>query len=699
MSLKAVSLGFKRKKKHNDQGASLVEYGLLAGLISVGSIGAVLSTGTTVEDIYCKASSSIAYALRGVPSDCLTDEQLAWMFGPLEGQGGSAGEDAANGGGSEETAASFNREFGSDSWDDEAVMIPIPAGGFSGSGPHSVRATPVNGGAAGACSGVSGNALCTDVSSGVTQQVIADGDTEFGYTVDLPDDPRTSFSQTVLVEVIDGNGNVVFSEEATATKPAAEQVYASIEQELGHWEIPAGTTGEYFIWAPVNDFNAPFLIALDEGTTGGVSQPCVRSIEGEATCKSSGVILTPGDHNALGFRIGEVPLDTRVDADYWAFIAMDSTLDPAVSYDLSATASREPEPVVLSVTGTMFKDEIIPMGTTGDFTVKEPLVGSFNGDMLFDINPAAGVGFSYVHLCTWGPLPAEIETCRNFASGPIQVSKDASAIGYKVVDLNSSVDEEVHLTISDFSIWSILKPDMRHDWEGVYLERPLFEPQVAALNSCHEHYLAGERLNAYYPINMGGAETRLFCQFETSGALEGGWTLVTFQNDQNPIDWNQGIASGFHARSNTKSLTSYSLSAGQVPSHSSVAFGSHDGSSAYFIDAFDMAWAPGAQFNHTSLPMENPGAVSPTGPLTGLISGKDAALIKFDNQMAGNWSGFRSPFSYTEDYHGTVSVAYGTNAPAWAFWPGVANTKQRGYAFGGWVTSRNEAFGYSIFVR
>ena len=51
-------------------GASLVEYGMLTGLVAVASISAVASTGEEVEDVFCLATSTLASSLGKAGSGC-----------------------------------------------------------------------------------------------------------------------------------------------------------------------------------------------------------------------------------------------------------------------------------------------------------------------------------------------------------------------------------------------------------------------------------------------------------------------------------------------------------------------------------------------------------------------------------------------------------------------------------------------------
>lgn len=53
----------------NDEGATAIEYGLIAALISVGILGALTATGTETENIYSFIEENIVPALSGANAD------------------------------------------------------------------------------------------------------------------------------------------------------------------------------------------------------------------------------------------------------------------------------------------------------------------------------------------------------------------------------------------------------------------------------------------------------------------------------------------------------------------------------------------------------------------------------------------------------------------------------------------------------
>lgn len=82
------------------KGASLLEYGLVVGLVSVVAIGSVLATGNEVEDVFCSGSSSLASARGATPGDCSVEIADGGTGGGTEGgtEGGETGGGTGEGG-------------------------------------------------------------------------------------------------------------------------------------------------------------------------------------------------------------------------------------------------------------------------------------------------------------------------------------------------------------------------------------------------------------------------------------------------------------------------------------------------------------------------------------------------------------------------------------------------------------------------
>lgn len=57
---------FTRTLKKSKKGAGLVEYGLLVGLISVGSIAAIYGTGSEVKTTFCLSQDALTDSLNSV---------------------------------------------------------------------------------------------------------------------------------------------------------------------------------------------------------------------------------------------------------------------------------------------------------------------------------------------------------------------------------------------------------------------------------------------------------------------------------------------------------------------------------------------------------------------------------------------------------------------------------------------------------
>ena len=82
---------FLNTKRRAAKGASLLEYGLIVGLVSVVAIGSVLATGGEVKDVFCASGSSLASARGATPGDCSVEIADG-------GAGGGAGGGTEGGG-------------------------------------------------------------------------------------------------------------------------------------------------------------------------------------------------------------------------------------------------------------------------------------------------------------------------------------------------------------------------------------------------------------------------------------------------------------------------------------------------------------------------------------------------------------------------------------------------------------------------
>ena len=82
---------FLNTKRRAAKGASLLEYGLIVGLVSVVAIGSVLATGNEVKDVFCSSGSSLASARGAAPDDCSVEIADG-------GAGGGAGGGTEGGG-------------------------------------------------------------------------------------------------------------------------------------------------------------------------------------------------------------------------------------------------------------------------------------------------------------------------------------------------------------------------------------------------------------------------------------------------------------------------------------------------------------------------------------------------------------------------------------------------------------------------
>lgn len=385
-----------------DRGSSLVEYGMLAGLISVASIGAVVGVGERTEETFCRAAEAIHYRLTGGTPDCITDIGLSPRFGDLFGNGSDQSENKVpedirlDGSGVTEYADLGPRDIG-----EQGFGVAVPPGGFPGNGPFRVVVSSDDDVVA-ACTGSGGE---LDNCSGFGSNGSIDlrpGDTHFGYRVNIPDDPRAGTDISVNVKVIDADtGNIVFEEDGDVLKEPSS-ISASPPEHLGHYDIPLGSTGNYYVWAPIFDFNSPFMLFINDrvGNLPAQSEPCTLSFEDEIHCYSSNVTMRPEEHKAIGFRIDKLPDSKTSVASYNASLTFRSLIDSSISYTLEATAEREPEPILVSLGGTFTGSATIPGGVRKAY-VRREFKGEMNDWSLLRVSASNQAGAGAVKACYW----------------------------------------------------------------------------------------------------------------------------------------------------------------------------------------------------------------------------------------------------------------------------------------------------------
>lgn len=394
----------RRLKK--EAGASLIEYGLVAGLIAVASIGAVYSTGDKTAEIFCRASDAVAGAINGAAPECLDHYGMERMFGDLYGHGAGGGEveqsidEARNnmaGRGFEEGSG----ELSSDESGEQTFGFAIPNGVLTGGGPYFVSAETITPGVtAKACSGVTGAMICAPSYGNNTSTEILDGDTHVGYRVDIPEDPREGFEAEVEIKIFNGSGDLVYDSTGAINKPSAP-IYADIPTELGHWDIERGTAGLYYLWVPIQNFNSTFRLLFDTNNLPNSSQVCSLNMNDEMTCRTSNVDIKPGEHKAIGVQINALPSRDTAAADYDINLNLVSRLDSSVNYDLHMTATREQAPYALSFGSTFDAVEMLPAGQTGNYYLRKDFEGEFNHWTLIRAVSSTGTGTASWDVCYW----------------------------------------------------------------------------------------------------------------------------------------------------------------------------------------------------------------------------------------------------------------------------------------------------------
>jgi pilus assembly protein Flp/PilA len=207
--------------------------------------------------------------------------------------------------------------------------------------------------------------------------------------------------------------------------------------------------------------------------------------------------------------------------------------------------------------------------------------------------------------------------------------------------------------------------------------------------SCHDIYSQGGRESGYYTLQTDTGEMRAACYFVTSGALEGGWTVVANQLEASDLtNWDHGISnsrsdSGYFA-------TSFAMSSAQIPPHSATAFGRQTDGRMEILDGVVMTYSTG-DFEHVGA-NALPGLVD---PLTVYDVGRNRSYGWYYNDPE---SGRVTGEPWWNDTLVFDAQRAGVSELTWSYSPNVGGAG-RGYNYDGHLASSSESFGWVVFVR
>jgi len=190
------------------------------------------------------------------------------------------------------------------------------------------------------------------------------------------------------------------------------------------------------------------------------------------------------------------------------------------------------------------------------------------------------------------------------------------------------------------------------------------------------------------------AAQRVACHFETSGPLEGGWTIVAYQRDNNPVTWDSASLATQRPIP-TYFDTSFTMTDAQIPPHGHTAFGRKFFAAPNAVEIVDAV----------SL-IYNTGPINVTG-VDFRVGEKTGKQYQIHRSPTLAWTAHdpeNESFSTTEGerWSNTLTFDEKTNnaisAYTWAFSP-HAPLQGRGFSYLGSVGLTTENFAWVVMVR
>lgn len=465
---KSTRSTIKNKVISHIKGASLLEMGMVVGLISIVSVGAVYSTGTTVKEVFCSTAGHLNKAMGG-DGYCLglpTDASSTL---------------AASGAGYD------NGDFIDITWPLgtsglQSVMVPFQSGTEQAFNMVAATAT----GEINACYKMTPNdaSVCAPFGGGTSSVSVPRGAQLVGYELTLPTNPTTEFDRSVDLSFEDGGNTLDSWTISQYREPSTDAFLASFDFEDVHFAV--GTAGPQFVLVDKDGF---YTYAMDLAVTpnGPISygacqntNPYSSPLCATPSTSASNITVQPGD-DQVGFRI-DLPGNIAEDVSETLDIDLTTPGYPTYAKDWTINVTREKAPGNFA-TAINFEDHTFPASSNSFMDYQgEPLEGTFTVPLQFTVD---GKGGQEIYPC-YEASEGAYRTCNvtnNSAGGvlSVQVPGNAYSVGY-VVALPGTDYFSPYTRPVDLSIAYEHAPTESQDWTINIIREAdtiVFNPTVA----------------------------------------------------------------------------------------------------------------------------------------------------------------------------------------------------------------------------
>lgn len=470
------------------KGASLTEYGMLAGLIGLVGLVGVASTGKEVYHVFCVAANTLGekvYEVRGeefVPlggcEDIYAEEDPD--NNPTQVPTDGTGEIPFR-----EVTPFDDVLFPAGTVGEQLVLYPYTSL-VPDQGP-ALLGVATNDLVARACYQMqaSGPATCSPVSADPQTEVPA-GAVNVGYVVVLPDDIGEDFSYDFEVTAdVSGGGSGTSGVFEVARVIDITEELASVS--FPDVVFPMYSTGlnEDFYQASLFSEIAQEVIFEIESKGGTDHSSCVMANGGSYNCNSVSShsndderVLDPGNGETAGI-IANLLSDPRLPYSHTVDIRLTSVSDPNVSrLYTGVNVSRVASPVLMDLSGMSFPDFNVEAGYTGFEYFMTELAGDFGGDLRLSVDEESGSNVTSLGQCAQNNEFSTISCNSNSYYTVSDVTKD---VGFRfALPTHENTLYQDYTQELEFRIASDIDPSVVHKFNNITVTRPALPSVVSA---------------------------------------------------------------------------------------------------------------------------------------------------------------------------------------------------------------------------